>query len=258
MKLYTDNEIRAVRYYIGDVRNLPEDGFWNDPKAYCLLNALFFPEISAESSRIAEGKQLNPELLADVPRLAGLLKDLFSVFRKSASGRNYQTFRVERFRDYEQMRLAGKTISFTSTSCAGFLKAYQDRCGIALLKFQIPMHTPCIVMQDFFPEYAKPEEAEILLPPRMKLHFEDLSLSEQEQTILDADGNPPVCACSVTVQNDFLPDVLPCSDVPEGGNIAGIRVIKALQNHQSPNNQDVALYSLWKQHFLHEILKNHR
>ena len=257
MKFYTDEEIRAVRYYIGDVRQMPEDGFWNDPKAYCLLNALFFPEIRAEASRIAEGKCLNPELLKDIPRLAGLLNNLISVFRKSVSERNYQTFRVERFCDYEQMRQAGKTISFTSTSCAGFLESYQDRSGIALLKFNIPAQTPCIVMQDFFPEYAKPEEAEILLPPWLKLHFEDLSLSSSETHILDADGNPPVCSCSVSVQADFFPDTLPCHAVPAGGNSAGIRIIQALQNHQIPENQDIVLYSLWKQHFLHEILEKY-
>ena len=257
MQLYTDDEIQAVRYYIGDVRNLPEDGFWNDPKAYCLLNALFFPDITAEAFRSAEGKKLNPELLADVPRLTSLLENLCSVFRKSSAKRHYRTFRVERFTDYALMRKAGKTISFTSTSCAGFLKAYQDRRGIALLKFDIPENTPCIVMQDFFPEYAKPEEAEILLPPCIKLRFETLPFSEQEQHILDAHGAPPLCSCAVTVQNAFLPDAPPCSDIPEGGNLAGMRVIQALQKHQTPDKQDIALYSLWKQIFLHEILKKY-
>ncbi|MBE6875828.1 MAG: hypothetical protein E7496_03755 [Ruminococcus sp.] len=255
MHLYTADEIRAVRYYIGDIRNLPGDGFWNDPKAYCLLNALFFPGITAESSRIAEGKILNTELLADIPRLTALLNNLFSVFRKSSAERNYRTFRVERFCDYELMQKAGKTISFTSTSCAGFLEAYQDRSGIALLKFEIPAHTPCIVMQDFFQSYAKPEEAELLLPPYLKLHFERLSFSAQEQQILDADGKPPLCSCKVRVQPSFVPADISCSAVPESGNLAGIRVIQALQHHQKPDEQDIAFYTLWKQNFLQQISK---
>lgn len=257
---YENNEIRAVKYYIGDVRNVPEDGFWNDPKAYCLLNALFFPGIAAESARTAEGKRLNLEILADIPRLTSFFEALFSVFRKSPAKNHYSTFRVERFSDYEFMRKSGKTVSFTSTSEAGFLKAYQDRRGIALLKFEIPEQTPCIRMQEFFQEYAKPEEAEILLPPGLNLHFENLPLSEQEQQILDADGNPPLISCSVSIEgiSRDIPDSSPI--LPEGGNLAGIRVIQALQSGRTPDADEISGYSVWKKAFsekvLHDFLKN--
>ena len=257
---YTENEIRAVKYYIGDVRNLPEDGFWNDPKAYCLLNALFFSGITAESSRSAEGKRLNPEILADIPRLTSFFEDLFYFFLKFPAKKNSSTFRVERFSDYEVMRESGKTVSFTSTSEAGFLKAYQDRQGIALLKFEIPEHTPCIRMQEFFQNYVKPEEAEILLPPGLNLHFENLLFSEQEQQILDADGKPPLISCAVSVQgiSRACPEDFPV--LPKEGNIAGIHVIEALQSGRIPEDDEIFVYSAWKKAFsgriLHDFLKN--
>jgi len=256
MQNYTDAEIQAVRYYIGDVRNLPQDGFWNDPKAYCLLNALFFPEMQAESARIAEGKKLNPELLADLPRLIDFFRNFLTVFRKSASEQEFITYRVERFSDYEFMRKAGKTISFTSTSEAGFLESYQDRKGIALLRFQIPEHTPCIRMQDFFRNYAKPEEAEILLPPELKLHFEVLNLSESELKILDADGNPPLISCLVRVGNVESNQQNQNDHFSDQGRKAGIRAIQALQAGELPKPEDTECYSVWKREFISQILHN--
>ncbi|MBR1528146.1 MAG: hypothetical protein IJ642_02440 [Oscillospiraceae bacterium] len=253
---YTEAEIRAVRYYIGDVKQLPQDGFWNDPKAYCLLNALFFPELQAETARIAEGKFLNPELLADLPGLTDFFKHFFSVFRKSRAEQEFITYRVERFSDYEFMKKAGKTISFTSTSEAGFLKAYQDRKGIALLRFQIPEQTPCIRMQDFFRDYAKPEEAEILLPPGLKLHFEALELSETELNILDSEGNPPLLSCLVRAENVELIQQNQNAHVSEQGAKAGIRAISALQAGKIPSPEDVRLYADWKRIYISGILRN--
>ena len=243
---YTAEEIQAVRYYIGDVKNLPEDGFWNDPKAYCLLNALFFPALFSENARIKEGKILNSEILADVPRLTAFFEHLFSAFRKSEQ--HYLTYRVERYSDFMMMKQNHRTISFTSTSKAGFLKAYQDRKGIALLKFQIPENTLCIDMQKFFQNYAKPEEAEILLPPWLNLQFEDLELTDSEQRILDADGNPPVISCLVhvgTLQKPVFREKIPSQD----GNLAGIRVLEALTSDRSSSEQDISDYSLWKEFF---------
>ncbi len=250
---YTEKEIQAVRYYIGDVQNFPEDGFWNDPKAYCLLNALFFPALFSENARIQEGKILNPEILADIPRLTEFFKNLFSAFRKSEQ--SYFTYRVERYSDFMMMKQNHRTISFTSTSKAGFLKAYQDRKGIALLKFQIPENTPCIDMQKFFQNYAKPEEAEVLLPPWLKLQFEDLELTDSEKQILDADGNPPVISCLVHVgalQRPVLKNEIP----PRNGNLAGIRVLEALTSDRSSSEQDISDYSLWKEIFTKTQIEN--
>ena len=104
-------------------------------------------------------------------------------------------------------------------------------------------------MQNFFQNYAKPEEAEILLPPWLNLQFEDLPLSEEEKQILDADGKPPVISCLVRVgalQRPAFNEKIP----PRNGNLAGIRAIKHLKSDRSSSVQDISDYSLWKEFFV--------
>ena len=79
--MLTDRQLRAVRYYIGDVSGI--DPFWGDGKAYVALNALFFPGIETEKNRAKEGKYLNPAILEDTDRLTELLSDLLSAFNSS-------------------------------------------------------------------------------------------------------------------------------------------------------------------------------
>ena len=246
MNDYAEEELQAVKYYIGDVQDMPQDGFWNDPKAYNLLNALFFEGIETETARIREGKFLNPEILADVSRLAYVLQNLFHAFRKSE--REYLTYRVERYSDFLMMNRKKETISFTSTSCGGFLNAYRDRKGIALLRIRIPENTYCIVMQEIFEQYAKPEEEEILLPPWTAFQAEMLALSEQERNISDSDNQPPKLSCQLTLSGWKSHSLLE-TEIPDSGNLAGIRVITALTNGKIPEKQDILHYCAWKKAF---------
>ena len=71
--MLNEKEIRALRFYIGDVSG--SDPFFSDPKAYVVLNSLFFPDISSERARAAEGKLLNPAIIADTERLTGFFSD---------------------------------------------------------------------------------------------------------------------------------------------------------------------------------------
>ena len=172
------SEISAVKYYIGDVQG--DDPFWSDGKAYLVLNSLFYPDIVTEQARTAEGKRLNPVILEDVPRLLSVLSNLFSASEYGRSAPAQIAYRVERYSDYLINAEAGKTISFTSTSTAGFLNDYRDRKGIALMKFHIPEGTPCIPVENALDYYAKSAEQEILLPPWLQLQFTECELSAEE------------------------------------------------------------------------------
>jgi len=243
----TDMEYKAVRFYIGDTAGMEQDGFWNDPKAYVVLNSLFYPGIATEQARAAEGKRLNPEIIADSRRLELFYQALFSAFRKCRAERPLISYRVERFADYQVMEQNQKTISFTSTSANGFLKAYQDRIGIALLKFRIPAKTPCLIMHEILPDYAKQEEAEILLPPGLTLQIAKKQITEQEMQICDAAGQPPQISCCVSVQLPEIRKKDDFSELHENGNIAGIRIFQKLQSGVFPDEQDISCYSAWKQ-----------
>ena len=168
MKL-TERQQAAVRYYEGDVSGT--DPFWSDPKAYCTLNALLYPGLSTEKARAAEGKRLNSAFLEDPERLLSLCARLFEACEAMKTETAAETWRVERMADFAICRELGHTVSFTSTSRAGFLDAYADRRGIALMHFVIPAGTPCIDLAAALDRYAKEEEAELTLPPFVSLRF---------------------------------------------------------------------------------------
>ena len=244
------SEISAVKYYIGDAKG--DDPFWGDGKAYLVLNSLFYPDIVTEQARTAEGKRLNPVILEDVPRLLSVLSNLFSASEYGRSAPAQIAYRVERYSDYLINVKAGKTISFTSTSTAGFLKDYSDRKGIALMKFHIPEGTPCIPVENALDYYAKPNEQEILLPPWLQLQFTECELSAEELQITDSDGKPPLISVNVEIVG-ILPFPSPV-EIPEGGNLAGMRVFSALNQGIEPNQDDISLYCAWKRAIVTQIL----
>lgn len=241
--MLTDPEKNALRFYIGDVSG--DDPFWGDPKAYVLLNALFFPDIVSESDRAAEGKYLNPAILADIPRLLGFFGDLLPAFRRCTVDRNMTVYRVERLSDYRLCRRFGSTVSLTSTSTAGFLDSYRDRRGIALMRFELERGVPCINAAEVLDEYAKPDEAEILLPPFLELEFHNAKLSANEGQITDCDGASPkvsVVAIPKRISKPFSAD----HELSEEGALAGQRVCRAMNEGAVPDPADTELYSRWK------------
>lgn len=257
----SEAEKNALRFYIGDVSG--NESFYSDPKAYVVLNSLFFPDIATESARASEGKYLNPDIIADIPRLMEFFELLFSVFRKSVIPEKTFTNRVERMADYELIRRRHATVSMTSTSTAGFLSAYQDRKGIALMNFIIPENTRyCVDVAEVLPDYAKPEEAEILLPPFMNLviNEEEAFINNQDISIIDSDGNPPQVMCTATVSELVKCDrdtTITTTELSVEGSEAGQRVYKALNNGEIPDKSDIELYSAWKtnmQNILNKML----
>lgn len=239
MKLLTAAQLRAVRWYIGDVDG--NDPFWGDPKAYVTLNSLFFPGMETEQARVREGKCLNPAILADETRLRNALQDLVGAFRPLSAP--LETCRVERYSDFERMRECGHTLSFTSTSTAGFLPAYQDRNGIALMRFTLPAGVPCLPMAQALPHYAKADEAEVLLPPGMRLTLTELLLSPEETQIIDAQGEPP----QISVLAEPAGFVCPGTPAYMPFSGTGVRVLTALNAGKAPEENDRLCYQQWKQ-----------
>lgn len=259
----TPGQLEAVRYYEGDVEG--DDPFWGDGKAYVTLNSLFYDGIDTEQRRAAEGKRLNPAIVANPARAFNLCVSLISACRVTDLSQPRTAYRVERYADYLDMREAGRTISFTSTSAGGFLPAYGDRIGIALLTFLIPAGVPCLPYAELLhDDYAKGNEQEIMLPPGLALTFEEKPLRPEELGITDAQGNPPIVKCVVEVGDppllsagaethsadlDAAPDTLESEGVA-----AAARVYDALNNGQEPDPEDIASYCAWKHAFKASVL----
>ncbi|MBR3971036.1 MAG: hypothetical protein IKJ87_08155 [Ruminococcus sp.] len=251
MKTLSENEKKALRYYIGDV--FGNDTFYGDKKAYIVINSLFFPDIFSESARAAEGKYLNTAIIEDVPRLLGFFEDLFSVFGKVRLKNDYTTYRVERMADFELCHRYGRTISMTSTAISGFLDSYRDRRGIALMKFRLAEGNHCINVAETLDYYAKPEETEILIPPFMEMKIRENSLADSERRITDCDGNPPVI--SVDAEIGGICGMSDGQDVELYRCNAGIRLYKALNEGNTPDSDDIAEYILWKKLFQKQLKK---
>ena len=241
----TEKELRALRYYEGDVSG--NDPFWGDRKAYLTLNSLLYPGLRNERARTAEGKKLNPAILMhDRYPLLDVYGDLFSALGKGVSEKERNVYRVERHSDYLSQKEAGKTLSFTSTSTAGFLSAYADRIGIALMRIEIPAGVPALDFSEALPEYAKEEEHEILLPPWIPLTFAEIPLSEEECRILDAKKNSPLvsCLCRAGLP-ECSPDIQNSALLPDFA--AGARVYEALNSGKEPLKEDIHAYLLFKE-----------
>ena len=239
----TLKEKNALRFYIGDVSG--SHPFYSDGKAYVVINSLFFPDVYSEKLRAAEGKYLNPAIIEDVSRLMDFFESLFSLFGKAYLEKSCTTYRVERMADFELCRKLGRTVSMTSTSLLGFLDSYRDRCGIALMKFALSEGEKCVNVAEILDNYAKPEESEILIPPFMKINIRENSLTDEEYRITDSNNNPPHISVDVTLGNmgGYTAD----SACIEDSCMAGIRVFNALNEGVTPDSDDVAEYSQWKQ-----------
>ena len=235
-----EKEIKALKFYTGET--FGNDGFWSDPKAYLVINSLFFTDISTETARAKEGKYLNPEILADTRRLCGLMNCIFSAFDKCTAEKDIISYRVERFSDYIPCKENKSTVSFTSTSVSGFLNSYRDRKGIALLEFGIPQGTHCIEMGKVLDVYSKSDEEEILLPPFLEIDIKEYKVPEIYADITDSEDKPPVIYSEI-IAGRYTPHRMNMTD---DGNRAGQRVLESLNSGKIPNGKDVETYCNWK------------
>ena len=222
MKTLHADELRAVKYYEGDIpEDARSDPFRGDARAYVTLNALLYEGLATEYTRLREGKRLNPEMLRSLPRLVELYALLLSAAQKGAQHGDLTGCRVERADDFQICLQKHMTCAFTSTSLGGFLPGYGDKQQIVLLTYHVPAGTPQIIFSQMLDSYLKANEAEMLLPPFLRFREKERPLTEADRQITDLNGAPPVAAYdlyvlpdqTITMQADAgkLPDVFPAA-----------------------------------------------
>lgn len=246
--------LKALRYYARE--NDVYCGMPNDIGAYNTLNALLYDDVKSELARAKEGKPLNPAFFDAEPGvIPALCADLIAACVFGGKGASAQTvFRVARSSDVEAMLRAGRTLSFTSTSQNGFLDSYADKDGLALLEMHLPANAPRAELAALLPDYSKPEEAEVLLPPWLTAEFESCALSDAELQIRDRNGNPPLAKYQVQIGDTLEPPE--CGkDTPLKMPSAepGKRVLTALMSGKTPDPNDVETYLIWKKTLYTEI-----
>ena len=241
-----DKMIQAVRWYEGDVSSA-DDPVLVDTKAYVTYNAVFFTGTANEEAKVREKKYLNPAFFSHCEKIYG--KDSLTAHIIDAmficNHPSITTYRVERLYDFQMMQKYQHTISFTSTSNNGFLGNYTDKEGIVLMVCHLSADTPCLVLSSFLPHYAKSEEAEVLLPPWLKMDIQEVPMTKQEKEIKDMYGRPPFGKYEIWFTDLHLPNI--SCDKPNAEMIATAQDICRCINAQQ-QYKDISAYELCKKY----------
>lgn len=210
-EIFTKEELLAIRFYMGDPEVAASGLFKGGPKAYNTINALMHPGSANEKDKAREGRVI---MLEDAEHLKSYLELIVDIYRAMEKYRQFQleqmsnrqsadikqklkpTYRMDRLASLQRFVEDGYQVAgFFSTCKWGFLPEYaHGKANIVMLEVERDESVPFLDFEDIFEEcYAKPEEAEILLPFGMIIQqMEQLPITEQEAEIFtDINGQPP-------------------------------------------------------------------
>lgn len=273
MKEYSIDQIKSLRFYQGNTdlcdKNEPLKEFYSTPQAYRTVNALMYPGIKNEKTRVlAEKKKLSPHLLYDILEVVKVYENIFSLMKDSmcpecSSETNYlTTYRTER-RNALDFLSGGSTVSLTSTSKIRDMGEYfKKKEGLVLLEFKIPMNVPYVDVNEVLgTKHSFSEQQEILLPPFLKIKMLPKVLTEVEQTYRDVNGNPPVGKYEIIVSGEAIEDLvdpqyekslkLYLTDKGHVGN--AIKLLENLNACREITEEEITNYIRWKKCFCNLI-----
>ncbi|MCR4672594.1 MAG: hypothetical protein K5637_05090 [Lachnospiraceae bacterium] len=190
----TDEEIFAVKYYLGD-----PDAAGNDTEAYNTINALLHPGTANEADKAAEGRYFGlsgPEELRKYLSIAELVFRAAEKYRAQKRSSVRRAYRIDRKSSFERfLGNGGKIAGFFSSCSWGFLPEYAaKKKDIVLIESAFDESLPFIDLAELLKDrYAKPEEAEILIPFGTRIvstEAQEMGAEEQEK-YRDMAGNLP-------------------------------------------------------------------
>lgn len=202
-----EEELLAIRFYMGDQEVAENGPYEGGAEAYNTINALMHPGLANELDKIKEGRVI---MLTGADQLKSYLTLILHIYRamekyrqnslkaggEEKGGADDLTFRLDRLSSLQRFeadhhRVAG----FFSTCKRGFLPEYAlKKADVVMLEVERDSSVPFLDFEDIFEDcYAKPEEAEVLLPFGMIIdRITALTVSEQERRLYrDINGRPP-------------------------------------------------------------------
>ncbi len=191
-----DFMLDCIRFYMGDPEITYRSNFRGGPDAHNTINALLNHGIRNELDKLREGRVIE---IYDRAHLVQYLNVIAAIDRamRCADSPSVQTvaWRVDRLSAVHTLTAQGKTEGFYSTCKRGFLPTYaRTKVDVALLEIVRAPEVPCLDFETLFGvDYAKPEEAEILLPfGAVVRQAEELPLTPEERgRFTDLHGQPP-------------------------------------------------------------------
>lgn len=226
-EVFTGQELLAIRFYMGDAAVAGSGLFKGGPQAYNTINALMHPGASNEKDKAGEGRVIMLEDASHLKSYLELILDIYRAMEKyrkfclcqtagraigqragddsGSSGQQMElsgrsghllTYRVDRLTSLQRFEADNHRVAgFFSTCKRGFLPEYaHNKAKVAMMEVERDETVPFLDFEDIFEDcYAKPEEAEILLPFGMVIQqMEALPVTQQEaEQFTDINGRPP-------------------------------------------------------------------
>lgn len=260
----TDREWLAARFYMGDPAAAAEGAFRGGPKAYNTINALLHPGTENEEDKAKEGRVICLEDAAHLKSYLQIMVDVFLTMEKyrrlkSGTGQSRTTYRIDRASSLERfLRNEGSVYGFFSTCKYGFLPEYAHaKADIVLLEVERDESVPWLDFEEALGQkYAKPQEAEILLPFGMEICRReqiDISGVEKEQ-YTDLHGRPPCAKWHLTMTMPEFPVVsdeeLRALYEAVTGEAAVNRIRRGMEKLSAGKTltpEENSFYSIWKE-----------
>ena len=200
-KEITKRQLDAIRFYMGDPEIVESGIYQGGPKAYNTINALLHYGMDDEKEKIRDGKPI--ELIDDkhLKQYIELIRDIrkaMEIYRDQHLKDNdvkLRSYRIDRISAVERFRKDPRIYGYFSTCKWGFLPEYaHTKSDIVMLEVERDEDVPYLDFSELFREfYAKPEEAEILLPyGAVVTELKEIPLTPEEcRLYYDMNGNPP-------------------------------------------------------------------
>ena len=268
--ILTEYELDCIRFYMGDPEIVERGDFRGGPKAYNTINALLHDGIQNEIDKITEGKVIEIYDAQHVKSYLSLIVAIYLAmekYRQCTENIHLTTYRVDRFSEISGLNEKKKIEGFYSTCKWGYLSEYANtKANVVLLEIVRDRGVPYLDFECLFQEYyAKPQEAEILLPfdARVK-SIEKIPLTAEEQIIYrDVNGKAPVGKYRIALAEESLKNTLDV--VADEKDISGIledeviahvkKCLEKLSKYRILDKEDFHFYTEWKKKLKQYVCK---
>ena len=204
--MLSKQQLDSIRFYMGDPEIVNRKEMQGGLKAYNTMNALLSYDLHDEVDKVNEGRILELHNVQHLKQYIQQYVDIVQAMKDYVVEHPIETitYRIDRLSSLESIRKYGVLEGFHSSSTIGFLPQYaHSKQNVVMLEIHRYKDVPYLDFANIFEGYyAKPEEAELLLPFGTKVkHIEEIVLTEEEKELYhDIHHLPPVGKYRVYVE----------------------------------------------------------
>lgn len=264
MNQITEQELKAIRFYMGDEEIVNQKIYLGGNQAYNTINALLHQGIQNEIDLIKEGRKLEIINQEHLLSILSLICDIYTAMVKYQKNNenNLKTYRIDRESTIQAMKKNHQIEGFFSTCKYGYLEEYAHiKSKVILLEVIRQKDVPYLDFEDLFNGYyAKPQEAEILLPFDTKIEsIKKVRITREEKMrYYDLHGNQPVGKYQIKLskQNYEIDNysLINMKWLTSEDTINHVqKCLHELTNHLTLQEEDYRFYIDWKEKLHHSI-----